>query len=170
MTRDPRITTSAALRELDEKIGELNAQLEKVESRAQALRGQIEVCQQAKSLITPKLVRGKGNCVQKSRVRADELRGMTLHDACVLYAERHDGLLNSYKARPLFIDAGILTGENTSTELHSELSQSVEFEERGDKRGRWKYIPVGDSRRQENVVELPSLFGPPIRRKRRQHG
>jgi len=68
---------------------------------------------------------------------------MTLYESIVLFAQRHDGVFNSFLARPLFVEAGVLIGEpkRVSAALHGELSRSDEFEETG-KRGSWRYMPI----------------------------
>ena len=74
---------------------------------------------------------------------ADRLRGMTVKDALIAFAENNGGELITYEVRPLLVEAGILNGssKNMSSHLHTTLARSDRFESL-DGRGRWRLLPV----------------------------
>ena len=75
---------------------------------------------------------------------------MTLEDALVHLAQQSGGIFNSYDARPILVEAGLLKGTpgSVSTRLHETLANSTHFTPIGDKKGRWRlitYNPKGRS-------------------------
>lgn len=70
------------------------------------------------------------------------LSSKSLEDALVYLAEKNRGILNSYQARPVLVEAGLLKGSpgTTSSRLYDTLSSSQYFEPLGDKKGRWRLV------------------------------
>lgn len=129
------------------KLDELLAEREVVAAQLADLDERIAACRLVREMLTPKPKQTKPRRRRSDKmpvhVTADELRGMALHDAMVLFAQRHGGIFNTYLARPLLIESGAVIGESAtvSATIHSTLDQSEEFEPFG-KRGSWRYMPV----------------------------
>ena len=70
------------------------------------------------------------------------LSSKSLEDALVHLAEKNSGILNSYQARPVLVEAGLLKGSPgaTSSRLYDALSSSQYFEPLEGKKGRWRLV------------------------------
>lgn len=113
--------------EIEEQLSKIQGRLAELQKKITAYRLVSEECADIP--------------VKNEMVGPDEVRHMSLRDALVTLAERHNGELNVYQSRPLLRDAGLLRGEprTVSSRLHDALVSSKRFEQTGE-RGRWRLI------------------------------
>ncbi len=76
-------------------------------------------------------------------INSDELRGMHPEDAAVLIAERNGGVLVSTYAREALVEAGVLTGSQTSNALWTILDRSERFVR--EAKGRYRLVDDADN-------------------------
>ena len=112
---------------IEKQLSELQKELSEIKEKISAYRLVSEECADAPA--------------ETETVGMDELRGTSLKEALVVLAERNNGELNVYQARPLLVGAGLLRGEprSISSRLHDALMSSKRFEQAGE-RGRWRLV------------------------------
>ena len=136
------------LGQVDEDI----AACQKVIALIRAPNGPIEASDEA--VTRPSLSKG-------TAVTADDLRGSDIESALIRIAEVDQGVLLSYRARPVLMEAGIFRGDqrSASSRLYEALTRSECFE-RLPKRGRWRLIPekVAERERMEELGKQPTVF------------
>lgn len=133
------ITIEEKITVLNERHDKLTKQLEDVEQDLNALRRTLNI-------LAPKTGRKKG--ADSFLTKVSDIHGMALDKAVTHIAKQHDGEINTYHARAVLVDAGILKGEtqSASRKLYNFLIASKNFE-RGGQKGKWILIeksPVSD--------------------------
>ena len=95
-----------------------------------------------------------------TNVTVDELRGKSLPEAVRAFAERHDGVIASHRARPMLIEAGVVSAAQSSRLLYEYLSRAVEFET--VRRGVYRLRPAPDESAEKTKLSRvkldPNLF------------
>ena len=130
----------------DEEVRELGKQKTKIEDREIELESQIGVLDGLIAVIESKLDlihrAGEIKSPISRTLLTSRLKKLSLGNALVYLARRGDGILNSYVARPLLTEAGLLKGSpgTASSRLYDALSDSEDFEPLGDKKGRWRLV------------------------------
>ena len=124
---------SEMLAEAERREKELRAELDEISADVAAHQRTLERLQERHD-------EGDGEA-KATKLAAADLSGLSIFGAAVVYAQRHDNVLNSYYARPLLTEAGILPDdrEAASSALYQTLSSSECFERLPEK-GRWKLV------------------------------
>lgn len=84
-------------------------------------------------------------------LKPEEIAGLSVIEAAIRIAEKHDGVLASTPARELMVAAGVLEDTRaSSTVLYTALNGDDRFE-KGDRRG--EYVLVGRDDKRFGVLE-----------------
>ena len=128
-----------AVKVVDNLITELQTKLQKAEEEISDLKHKIGILEEVKNMFPasdPEIV-----VIDKDikEVTANDFRGMDLRQAIINYARINNGIFNSYHARPMLTDAGVLTGEpaHVSQKLYETLDKMPEFTNE-ERRGHWR--------------------------------
>ena len=117
------------------RLRSLLSKRERLSSQLEMLDGDIAACE-----------RGLKGPNRPSLVGQGQLLGMSMEEALVFIAQHCDGQVNTYQARPLLINEGVLRGEpaRTSRLLNDVLRRSKRFQRSNGngKRDNWRLCPA----------------------------
>ncbi len=128
-----KVSIQSEIKSLNRKADRLRLSLSDTERRRDALVLTLEHFE-------PELAKSRRQ--MSVDIDIDELRGMRIEDAVVRIAERNNGALISTYAREALVEAGVLTGSQTSNALWTILDRSERFVR--EAKGRYRLVDDTD--------------------------